>query len=238
MLGYPDRGLEAALQAVQVARSLNHLQSLDQALSAAALVRLLRGDAEPALVLADEAVAISREQGMRFRLAIAQLMRACALMKISGHLRANVEPLTEGIAQYLATGAGAGFLEFFVATLSKAHQISGNLREAITTMDDARRKARTTWWAAEIHRIEGDLLLAQHQTGQAEHSYWTAIKTAHQQQAASWKLRAGTSLARLWHDQGKRVEARELLFPIYGWFTEGLDTTDLKEAKALLDELG
>jgi len=238
ILGYPDRGLEAARQAIQVARSLNHLQSLDNSLSAAALVCLLRDDVEPAIVLADEAIAISREQGMKFRLAIAQLMRTCALSKIRQHLGNNVEQLTEGIAQYIATGGTSGYMEFFYAALSEAHQISGNLCEAIRTMDEVRSKVRTKWWTAELHRAEGDLLLAQHQTGQAEHSYWTAIETAHQQQAVSWKLRAATSLARLWHDQGKRAEARELLFPIYSWFTEGFDTADLKAAKALLDDFG
>jgi predicted ATPase len=95
-------------------------------------------------------------------------------------------------------------------------------------------------WEPEVHRLMGDLLLRRNPSApdRAEASYWRAIERARSQEAKSWELRAATSLARLWRDQGKPTEARALLAPIYGWFTEGFDTADLKEAKALLEELG
>ncbi len=94
-------------------------------------------------------------------------------------------------------------------------------------------------WEPEVHRLIGDLLLRRNPSApeRAELSYRRAIERAHSQEAKSWELRAATSLARLWRDQGKPAEARDLLAPVYGWFTEGFDTADLKEAKALLDEL-
>ncbi len=95
------------------------------------------------------------------------------------------------------------------------------------------------YWEPEVHRLIGDLLLRRNPSAadRAEASYRRAIERARSQEARSWELRAATSLARLWRDQGKHAQARELLAPVYGWFTEGFDTADLKDAKALLDEL-
>ena len=108
-------------------------------------------------------------------------------------------------------------------------------------MDDASRIADTTgarWFAAELHRHKGQLLLRQGHSEAAEELYRKALNIAWEQEAKLWELRAAASLARLRRDQGRRAEARGLLAPVYGWFTEGFDTPDLKEAKALLDELG
>jgi predicted ATPase len=93
-------------------------------------------------------------------------------------------------------------------------------------------------WDVELHRVTGTVLLAENQLDEGQASLQQALRIARAQQAKSLELRAAMSLARLWRDQGKRTEARDLLAPIYGWFTEGIDTPDLKEAKALLDELG
>jgi len=95
------------------------------------------------------------------------------------------------------------------------------------------------WWEAEAHRVAGEIALrsAEPDAARAQTYFESALETARTQQAKSWELRAAMSLARLWRDQGKVSEARELLAPVYGWFTEGFDTRDLKEAKALLDEL-
>ena len=93
------------------------------------------------------------------------------------------------------------------------------------------------WWEAEIHRLKGVLLLSQGNATQSESCFKRSIRIARQQQASSLELRAATSLARLWSDQGRRVKARDLLAPVYGWFTEGFDTPDLKDARALLDAL-
>jgi predicted ATPase len=95
------------------------------------------------------------------------------------------------------------------------------------------------WWEADLHRLKGELLLAQSAANhaEAEGCFRWALKVGHQQGAKAFELRAATSLARFWHDQGKRTEAHDLLAPVYGWFTEGFDTADLKDAKALLDAL-
>jgi predicted ATPase len=101
------------------------------------------------------------------------------------------------------------------------------------------KSTKETWHDAEVHRVAGEiaLMLPEADTAKAEVYFDRALSVARQQQAKSWELRAAMSMARLWRDQGRRKEARELLAPVYGWFTEGFDTLDLKEAKALLDEL-
>ena len=110
----------------------------------------------------------------------------------------------------------------------------------MTLLDDALQIAERTgerWFAAELNRHKGQLLLRQGHPEAAEELYRKALSIAEEQEAKLWELRAAVSLARLWGEQGRRVEARDLLAPVYGWFTEGFDTADLKEAKALLDEL-
>ena len=108
------------------------------------------------------------------------------------------------------------------------------IRESITAIE----AAKTRWWEAEIHRIAGEIALKSPEpdAAKAEAYFERALAVARQQQAKSWELRAAMSMARLWRSQGKVQQARELLAPVYGWFTEGFDTRDLKEAKALLDE--
>ena len=118
-----------------------------------------------------------------------------------------------------------------------------NALKALTALEAAvvhfERRGSDAWWEPEVHRLIGDLLLRRNPSApdRAEVSYRRAIERARSQEAKSWELRAATSLARLWRDQGKPAEAHALLAPVYGWFTEGFDTPDLKDAKALLDEL-
>ena len=110
-----------------------------------------------------------------------------------------------------------------------------SIGEALTAVEATKER----WWEAEIKRIGGEAALKSPEpdTAKAEAHFEHALSVARKQQAKSWELRAAMSMARLWRDQGKREEARELLAPVYGWFTEGFDTLDLKEAKALLHEL-
>ena len=114
----------------------------------------------------------------------------------------------------------------------------GSFREADATLKQARSNTRPHWWDAELYRTEGGLLLAEGRpAADAEQSYQNALRMARRQHAKLWELRAARDLARLWRDQGKRAEPRELLAPVYSWFTEGFETVDLKDAKALLAEL-
>jgi predicted ATPase len=128
----------------------------------------------------------------------------------------------------------------YIALLARACEIAGQIEEAMTLLDDAVEIVERTgerWFAAELNRHKGQLLLRQSHTEAAEELYFKALRIAVEQEAKLWELRAAASLARLRRDQGRRAEARDLLAPVYGWFTEGFGTADLKEAKALLDQL-
>jgi predicted ATPase len=127
-----------------------------------------------------------------------------------------------------------------IALLARSCAIAGQIEEAVILLDDALQIVERTgerWLAAELNRHKGQLLLRQGYSDAAEELYRKALSIAREQQAKLWELRAAASLARLRRDQGRHVEAGDILAPVYGWFTEGLDTPDLKEAKALLDEL-
>ena len=129
----------------------------------------------------------------------------------------------------------------FVALLARGYEIAGQIEEAMTQLNDGLRimeKAGERWLEAELNRHKGELLLLQGQPEAAEELYRKALSNAEEQEAKLWELRAAMSLARLRRDQGRYVEARDLVAAIYAWFTEGFGTPDLREAKALLDELG
>ena len=131
-------------------------------------------------------------------------------------------------------------MPYHIDLLAKACEIAGQIEEAVTLLDDALQIVERTgerWFAAELNRHKGQLLLRQGHPEAAEELYRKALSIAREQEAKLWELRAAVSLARLRDDQGRQAEAYDLLAPVYGWFTEGFDTQDLKEAKALLDEL-
>ena len=147
--------------------------------------------------------------------------------------------LRSGLAAYRATGAEQ-WMPHYTALLASACEAAGQVRQALALVDDALQiteRTREGWFAAELNRNKGQLLLRQGHSEIAEELYRKALSIAQEQEAKLWKLRAATSLARLWGGQGRSAEASDLLAPVYGWFTEGFDTADLKEAKALLDEL-
>ena len=128
----------------------------------------------------------------------------------------------------------------FVALLARGYEIAGQIEEAMIQLNDGLRITEKTgerWLEAELNRHKGELLLRQGQPEAAEELYRKALSTAEKQEAKLWELRASVSLARLWRTQDRRAEARDRLAAVYGWFTEGFDTSDLKEAKSLLDEL-
>jgi len=152
-----------------------------------------------------------------------------------------VEPVLSGTAAYRTTGATL-WTPVYLALLARAHAELGQFEEAWRCIGEALttvETARETWGEAEIHRTAGDITLMSPDPGgaKAQAHFERALAIAREQKAKSWELRAATSLARLWRDQGKRRQARDVLAPIYGWFTEGFDTLDVKQAKALLDAL-
>jgi predicted ATPase len=149
--------------------------------------------------------------------------------------------IRDGIAASEAAGNRLQ-MPLYLTLLAEALALAGRVEEALAALDDALAKAAVSGvrgWDAEIHRLCGELTarLPYPDPAKAEESFRTALAIAREQGTRGYELRAATSLVRLWRDQGRRTEARDLLAPLYGWFTEGFDTADLKEAKALLHEL-
>ncbi len=184
-------------------------------------------------------VAVTTERGFLHWGAQGTIYRGWADIK-DGDVTGGMSLLRSGSAVYRATGA-QGNMPYQIALLAGACEIAGQIEEGLTLLNDALQIAENTgerWFAAELNRLKGQLLLRQGQSEAAEELYREALSIARQQEAKLWELRAAASLARLRRDQGRRAEARDLLAPVYGWFTEGFGTPDLKEAKALLVELG
>ena len=187
---------------------------------------------------ADQLVAVATEQGFPYWRAMGTIYRGWVKVK-NGDVAEGISLLRSGSAAYRATGAEV-WMPYHIALLARACEIAGQIEEAVTLLDDALQIVERTgerWFAAELNRHKGQLLLRQGHSEAAEELYRKALSIAEEQEAKLWELRAAVSLARLRRDQGRRAEARDLLAPVYGWFTEGFDTADLKEAKALLDEL-
>jgi predicted ATPase len=159
-----------------------------------------------------------------------------------GAIETGIGLMRQGLDDYRATGAQS-WVPYYGALLAEQLGQAGFVEEASAVLNEARDAAKRAsdrfFWDAELLRLEGELRLCSRSTEarDAENSFRSAITMAQDQQAKSLELRSCISLARLWRDQGKVQQARELLAPVYGWFTEGFDTRDLKEAKALLDEL-
>ena len=147
--------------------------------------------------------------------------------------------LREGLNAYRAGGTEL-FVPHYIDLLAAACELAGKVEEGLNLLDDALRIVQTTgerWFAAELNRHKGEVLLRQGHSKAAEELYRKALSIAEEQAAKLWELRAAVSLARLRRDQGRHADARDLLAPVYGWFTDGFDTPDLREAKALLDLL-
>jgi predicted ATPase len=237
-LGYPDQALARMCAAIAEARRLAHPQTLATVLAMGARVLSFDGDNALLREWVDEMIATTSGRGIA--LFDAGTMVICGWAKVKdGDVAAGISLLRTGLPAYRATGTEM-FISHFIGLLAAAHEIAGNVKDALALVDDALQLIEKTgerWFAAELNRHKGRLLLREGQAEAAEELYRKALSIAREQEAKLWELRAAISLARLRHDQDRRAEARGLLAPVYGWFTEGFDTPDLKEAKALLDEL-
>ena len=238
-LGYPDQALAQSSAAIAEARRLAHPPSLAGSLAIGVRLLSLVGDDAALDERADQLIAVATEQGFPSWRAQGTIYRGWVKVK-NGDVAEGISLLRSGSSDYRATGAELLVPHYF-ALLARACEIAGQVEEAVTLLDDALQIVERTgerWLAAELNRHKGQLLLRQGHSEAAEELYRKALSIAEEQGAKLWELRAAVSLARLRRDQGRRAEARDLLAPVYGWFTEGFDTPDLKEAKALLDELG
>jgi predicted ATPase len=216
-----------------------HPPSLALSLSIGARVLSLVGDNAVLGEWADQLVALATEQGFPHWRAQGTIYCGWAKIK-NGEVAGGISLLHSGTAAFRAVGAETS-ITHYIALLAAACEISGKTEEASTLLDETSPMIERTgerWFAAELNRRKGQLLLRQGHAAAAEELYHQALSIAQEQEAKLWELCAAVSLAGLRRDQGRRAEARDLLAPVYGWFTEGFATPDLKKAKALLDELG
>jgi len=193
-----------------------------------------------ASAMTDELVSLAEEKGALHWSALAIVNRGL-LANLKGAASEAIQMLTSGIAARRSAGA-THWLPLYLSNLSAAHAQLGQCDDALRCIGEAMtavEKTKDRCCEAEVYRTAGKISLKSPEPDAAEAQIYfeRALAVARQQEAKSWELRAAMSMARLWRDQGKRDEPRELLAPVYGWFTEGFDTRDLKEAKALLAEL-
>jgi predicted ATPase len=260
-LGYPEQALKRMDQALTLAQDLSHPFSLGYALTCAAHLHQCRREEQVTQARAERLLALGVEHGFALRIAQGPMLRGWA-QAMQGHGEEGIAQLRQGLETFRAIGAE--FLRpTYLALLAEAQGKVGQAEEGLTTLAEALvvlSKTAERYYEAELYRLKGMLTLEQANQkakgkgqkakietdpqplnpdpqGEAEACFLKAIEIACRQQAKSWELRATTSLARLWQQQGKAFEAHDMLSEIYDWFTEGFDTKDLQEAEALIEEL-
>ena len=238
-LGFPEAAVRDADHALNDARELGQAATLIYALFFASFVPIFCGHYTAADAQLGELAALADEKGSLFWKS--HCMSLHGSLVSSGEPAEAVRMITTGTKAFRSTGA-TFLMPFYVSNLATAYAELGQFDDAWRCIGEAETAVETTkytWYEAEVNRIAGkiELLSPDPDAAKAEAYFERSLTVARQQQAKSWELRAAMSMARLWRDQGKPQQARELLAPVYGWFTEGFDTRDLKEAKALLEEL-
>jgi len=240
MLGYPDQALQSINEALTLAQELAHPFSQAYALGHAAVFHQYRREAQAVQERAEALIILSTEQGFPHWLAYGIILRGWA-RALRGEGAEGIAQMRRGLVAHRGTGAEL-HRPYFLSLLAEAYGEAGQPEEGLTVLVEALAlvdKTGERHCQAELYRRRGELLLMRQmqKVGEAEECFRQALDTARHQQAKSLELRAAMSLSRLWQQQGKQKEAHHLLADIYGWFTEGFDTPDLQEAKALLQEL-
>ncbi|MEE8302239.1 MAG: hypothetical protein V3S24_07375, partial [Candidatus Tectomicrobia bacterium] len=237
MLGYPEQALRRSHEALALAQDLNHPYSLGFALQYAAVLHQCRREAQLVQEKAEATLALAQEQGFVYWVGGAKSMLGWALTE-QGAVEDGIAKLRQGLTAWLDMGANLGQTHLYVR-LAEAYHHGGQLEAGLRVLDEALTAVRNTeerHYEPEIYRLKGDLL---HQLSpfhlEAEPCLRQALDLARQRQAKSLELRAAMSLHRFWQQQGKQAQARQVLAAAYDWFTEGFDTPDLQQAKALLD---
>jgi predicted ATPase len=243
LLGYPDEARTGGQKALTVARDLGHSFTSIEALSLLTVVHQCRQEVKATQDGAEAMIELGTQQGIAFFLSWGTILRGWALAK-QGQKEEGLQQMRQGLAACRATGAKVGESRWF-ALLAEIYAEIGQVQQAINLLADAFTHVDQTgerFYEAELHRLKGEFALRLPSSGksnlhEAEACFQHSITVARRQHAKSWELRATTSLARLLAQHDRPDEARAILAEIYNWFTEGFDTADLKDAKALLDEL-
>jgi class 3 adenylate cyclase/predicted ATPase len=241
-LGYPEAGLAGTEQALREARETGHAGALMHAMQLTCVTQLISGNYAIAKAQSDELIALAEEKDVSYY-KTSGMERRAGVLALTGKASNAVGIFSSAIPTMRSTGTTLHLhLPVSLSLLARARGELGQFDQAWSYIGEAITTVETTkvkWYEAEVHRIAGEIALMspKQDVAKAEACFERALAVARAQQAKSWELRAAISMARLRREQGKRGEAREILAPVYGWFTEGFDTLDLKQAKALLDEL-
>jgi predicted ATPase len=240
LLGYPEAALADTEHALAVAREIGHSATLMYVLNFSAWTHIHCGNYAAATAMIDEFSALKDQTGSLFWAAWGMMQRGCVLA-LTDKVSDAVQTITSGVTAMRSTGTTM-WMPLWLSYLARANAEIGQFDAATRYIGEtmtAVEIAKESWCEAEVHRLAGEiaLLSPERDAAKAEAYFERALGVARAQQAKSWELRAAMSMARLWRDQGKRQQARDLLVPVYGWFTEGFDTRDLKEAKVLLHTL-
>ena len=240
MLGYPQAALADVKDAIEDARKIGQATTLMLALFWGCLTEMSCRNYAEANSLNNQLLTVAYQQGSPTFNVNGIVHKGCVLA-LTGQAAEGIQMLTSGLTASRSMGSTL-CNPFYLSSLARAHAVLGKFDDAWRCIGEAEtliEQSKQRWFEAEVNRTAGEiaLLLPKPRAAKAEAYFELALAVAQAQQAKSWELRAAMSMARLWRDQGKRDEARELLAPVYGWFTEGFDTLDLKDAKALLGEL-
>ena len=240
LLGYPDQALERLHETLSLARKVPHIYSLSFALCWAALLHHCLRQREAVQEQVAELMALCTQHGLPLYLAFGTTLHGRAFAA-QGQSAQGIAQMRQGITRWRSMGAEI-MRTYMLALLAEAYREAGQMQEGLAVLTEAMSlidEQGERWWEAELYRLKGELLLAlsPNSVADVEVCLHHALDIARRQQAKSLELRAAMSLARLWQCRGQPVEARKLLAPIYGWFTEGLNTADLCDARALLEEL-
>ena len=239
-LGYPAQAIGGSTQGGQLAQTFSSPWNLVYTCLFGAIVHQYRGEVARAWEQAGVALALCQEHGFPFYIPASMIVQGWARVE-KGEVEEGITQMRDGFTVW--EGAGSEFLRpYYLMLLAEAYRKTGNAEEGLLVVAEALTCVQRTQGRqheAELYRLKGELLLQQSRDNHLEAGtcFHKAIEIAQKQEAKSWELRAATSLARVWQSQGKQAEARDLLAPVYDWFTEGFDTADLKDAKALLEEL-
>ncbi len=240
VLGYADQARQRSQEALALARDIRHAPSFAYVVYFAAMLSQQCRDAAATQAHADALMAFGTAQGLMHRIEQGRILRGWALA-MQGDTAAGVQHIQQALVTQQDMGSKMGE-PYYLALLAEAYGQAGQPEAGLQALAQALTQVAATeerWWEAELYRLKGELLLhlPSADVSQAEASFHQALDVARRQQTKALELRAAISLSRLWQRQARRIEGRQLLADIYGWFTEGFDTADLQTAKALLEEL-